>query len=165
MQCSKLFICMRSSQAFDLGVGESLRFWEMKLTIRTRRDIRVQISRSIAKSKMWISISKSGFPNQEQTLEFVPEEARLLIADEDDQFIFQIRWQMGPAHMSRLQQPGVWAYYLRQRKFCTVGDPGRISGSGWPPPPLPPPVIWRSGSATAVCITMYSSSCVNHILN
>ena len=26
------------------------------------------------------------------TLEFVPEEARLLIADEDDQFFFQIRW-------------------------------------------------------------------------
>ena len=97
---------MLSSQAFDLGVGKSLRFWEMKLTIRTRRDIRVQISRSIAKSKMWTSISKSGFPNQEQTLEFVPEEARLLIADEDDQFIFQIRWQVGPAHMSRLQQPG-----------------------------------------------------------
>ena len=66
VQCSKLFICMRSSQAFDLGVGESLRFWEMKLIIRTRRDIHVQISRSIAKSKMRISISKSGFPNQAQ---------------------------------------------------------------------------------------------------
>ena len=26
------------------------------------------------------------------TLEFVPEEARLLIADEDDQLFFQIRW-------------------------------------------------------------------------
>ena len=26
------------------------------------------------------------------TLKFVPEEARLLIADEDDQFFFQIRW-------------------------------------------------------------------------
>ena len=28
------------------------------------------------------------------TLEFVPEEARLLIADEDDQFFFQIRWAL-----------------------------------------------------------------------
>ena len=66
VQRSKLFICMLSSQAFDLGVGESLRFWEKKLIIRTRREIRVQISRLIAKSKMWISISKSGFPNQAQ---------------------------------------------------------------------------------------------------
>ena len=66
LQGRKLFICMRSSQAFDLRVGESLRFWEKKLIIRTRREIRVQISRLIAKSKMWISISKSGFPNQAQ---------------------------------------------------------------------------------------------------
>ena len=46
--------------------------------------------------------------------------------------------QMGPAHMSRLQLPGFWAYYLRQCKCCTVADPGWISGSGWlsPPPPL-----------------------------
>ena len=66
VQCRKLFICMRSSKAFDLGVGESLRFWKKKLIIRTRREIRVQISRLIAKSKMWISISKSGFPNQAQ---------------------------------------------------------------------------------------------------
>ena len=65
VQC-KLFICMLSSQAFDLGAGESLRFWEMKLIIRTRREIRIQISRSIAKSKMRISISKSGFPNRAQ---------------------------------------------------------------------------------------------------
>ena len=64
VQCRKLFICMRSSQAFDLGVDKSLRFWEKKLIIRTRREIRVQISRSIAKSKMRISISKSGFPNR-----------------------------------------------------------------------------------------------------
>ena len=92
---------MLSSQAFDLGVGESLRFWEKKLIIRTRREIRVQISCSIAKSKMRISILKSGFPNQTRV---VPEEARLLIADEDDQFFFSD--QMGPTHMSRLQQPG-----------------------------------------------------------
>ena len=64
VQCKKLFICMRSSQAFDLGVGESLRFWEKKLIIRTRMEIRVQILRLIAKSKMRISISKSGFPNR-----------------------------------------------------------------------------------------------------
>ena len=64
VQCRKLFICMRSSQAFDLGVGESLRFWEKKLIIRTRMEIRVQILRLIAKSKMRISISKSGFPNR-----------------------------------------------------------------------------------------------------
>ena len=47
--------------------------------------------------EIWISQSSA-------TLEFVPEEARLLIADEDDQFFFSD--QMGPAHMSRLQQPG-----------------------------------------------------------
>ena len=64
VQCRKLFICMRSSQAFDLGVDKSLRFWEKKLIIRTRREIRVQISRSIARSKMRISILKSGFPNR-----------------------------------------------------------------------------------------------------
>ena len=88
MQRSKLFICMLSSQAFDLGVGESLRFWEKKLIIRTRREIRVQISRSIAKSKMWILISKIRISQSSVTLEFVPEEARLLIAHEDDQFFF-----------------------------------------------------------------------------
>ena len=38
------------------------------------------------------------------TLELVPEETRLLIADEDDQFFFSD--QMGPADVSRLQQPG-----------------------------------------------------------
>ena len=37
------------------------------------------------KIKIWISQSDA-------TLEFVPEETRLLIADEDDQFFFQIRW-------------------------------------------------------------------------
>ena len=46
--------------------------------------------------------------------------------------------QMGPAHMSRLQLPGFWAYYLRQCKCCTVADPGWISGSGWLSPPPPP---------------------------
>ena len=52
VQCSKLFICILSSQAFELGwigggggrgtrgrVGEILRVWEMKLIIRTRRAI------------------------------------------------------------------------------------------------------------------------------
>ena len=75
---------MLSSQAFDLGVGESLRFWEMKLIIRTKREIRVQISHLIAKINIEIRISQSS-----ATLEFVPEEARLLIADEDDQFFFR----------------------------------------------------------------------------
>ena len=37
--------------------------------------------------KIEILISQSN-----TTLEFVPEEARLLVADEDDQFFFQIRW-------------------------------------------------------------------------
>ena len=158
MQRSKLFICMLSSQAFDLGVGESLRFWEKKLIIRTRREIRVQISRSIAKSKMWILISKIRISQSSVTLEFVPEEARLLIAHEDDQFFFSD--QVGPAHMSRLQQPGFWAYYLQHCKCCTVVNPGKGSGV-----PVPSPLILGSGSATAVCITMYSSSWVNQILN
>ena len=49
MQCSKLFICKLSSQAFDLGLswgvpggevmGEILSFWGMKLIIRTIREI------------------------------------------------------------------------------------------------------------------------------
>ena len=57
---------MLGSQAFDLGIGsevgggvglegergESLRFWEMKLMIRTRREIRFLILRLIAKSKI-----------------------------------------------------------------------------------------------------------------
>ena len=47
--------------------------------------------------EIWISQSSA-------TLEFVPEEARLLIADEGDQFFFPD--QMGPADVSRLQQPG-----------------------------------------------------------
>ena len=83
-KCSKLFICILSSQAIDLGVGESLRFWEMKLFIRTSREILFWILHSIAKSKMQIRISQSN-----ATLKFVPEEARLLIADEDDQFFFR----------------------------------------------------------------------------
>ena len=57
--------------------------------------------------------------------------------------------QMGPAHMSRLQQPGFWAYYPQHCKCCTVVNPGKgsgvptpsplILGSGWPgaPPPHP----------------------------
>ena len=49
--------------------------------------------------KIEILISQSN-----TTLEFVPEEARLLIADEDDRFFFSD--QMGPADVSRLQQPG-----------------------------------------------------------
>ena len=32
------------------------------------------------------------FPIEHNPRGFVPEEARLLIADEDDQFFFQIRW-------------------------------------------------------------------------
>ena len=69
-------ICMLGSQAFDLGLGseggwggqcggggESLRFLEMKLMIRRRAEIRFQISCSIAKSKIRISKSKSGFSN------------------------------------------------------------------------------------------------------
>ena len=76
---------------------ESLRFGEMKLMIRTRWEIRFQILCSIAKSEIWISRSNV-------TLEFVPEEARLLIADEGDQFFFSD--QMDPADVSRLQQPG-----------------------------------------------------------
>ena len=51
--------------------------------------------------KIEILISQSN-----TTLEFVPEEARLLIADEDDQFFFSD--QMGPADVSRLQLPGFW---------------------------------------------------------
>ena len=50
VQCSKLFICKLSSQAFDLGLswgcreggevmGEILSFWGMKLIIRTIREI------------------------------------------------------------------------------------------------------------------------------
>ena len=54
--------------------------------------------------------------------------------------------QMGPAHMSRLQLPGFWAYYLRQCKCCTVADPGWISGSGWLSPPPPPPSQVRGGA-------------------
>ena len=84
---------MLSSQAFDLGVGESLRFLEMKLIIRTRRDqdpfsdlvCDCKIQNDDFKIEIRISQSNA-------TLEFVPEEARLLIADEDDQFFFQIRW-------------------------------------------------------------------------
>ena len=59
---------MLGSQAFDLGVGrgwggggvrgEGLRFWEMKLMIRTRREIHFQISRS-----MYLQNPKSGFQN------------------------------------------------------------------------------------------------------
>ena len=62
--CSKLFICMLGNQAFDLGVG--LRFWDMKLMIRTGREMRFRISCSIAKSESRISKSKSGFPNLTQ---------------------------------------------------------------------------------------------------
>ena len=84
---------MLSSQAFDLGVGESLRFLEMKLIIRTRRD-QDPFSDLVCDCK----IQNDGFKieirisQSNATLEFVPEEARLLIADEDDQFFFQIRW-------------------------------------------------------------------------
>ena len=74
VQCSKLFICILSSQALELGwiggggvgggggrerVGEILRVWEMKLIIRTRRVICFWISRSIAKSKIQIAKLKS----------------------------------------------------------------------------------------------------------
>ena len=38
--------------------GEGLRFWEMKLMIRTRREIHFQISRS-----MYLQNPKSGFQN------------------------------------------------------------------------------------------------------
>ena len=84
---------MLSSQAFDLRVGENLRFWEMKLIIRTRRnrdpfsDFVCDCKIQNAGFKIEIRISQSN-----ATLEFVPEEAGLLIADEDDQFFFQIRW-------------------------------------------------------------------------
>ena len=69
VQCSKLFICILSSQAFELGyigvgggegrVDEILRVWEMKLIIRTRRAICFWISCLIAKSKIRIAKSKS----------------------------------------------------------------------------------------------------------
>ena len=128
---------MRSSKAFDLGVGESLRFWKKKLIIRTRREIRVQISRLIAKSKMWISISKSGFPNLEQTLEFVPEEARLLIADEDDQFIFQIRWVL---HICQdFNSQDFELIIFRNVSSVQWGIQGGFQGLDDPPPPPPPP--------------------------
>jgi len=65
--------------------------------IRTRGEICFRILCSIAKSEIWISQSNA-------TLEFVAEEARLLIADEGDQFFFPD--QMGPADVSRLHQPG-----------------------------------------------------------
>ena len=81
---------MLSSQAFDLGVGESFGFLEMKLIIRTRRDqdpfsdlvCDCKIQNDDFKIEIRISQSNA-------TLEFVPEEARLLIADEDDQFFFR----------------------------------------------------------------------------
>ena len=62
---------------------ESLRFGEMKLMIRTRWEIRFQILCSITKSEIWIYRSNL-------TLEFVPEEARLLMKVMN--FFFQIRW-------------------------------------------------------------------------
>ena len=46
----------------------------------------------------------------------VPEEARLLIADEDDLFIFSD--QMYPGDVSRLQQPAFWANYHWHCKCC-----------------------------------------------
>ena len=81
MQCSNLFICMLSSQAFDLGVGESLRFWEMKLIIRTKKgdpcsDFAFDCKIQNADINIEMRISQSS-----ATLEFLPEEARLLIAD------------------------------------------------------------------------------------
>ena len=81
---------MLGSQAFDLGVGsegeggggekgrgESLRLWEMKLMIRTRRtrwtrltrlgnpdlDFEIQISDFAIEHEIRISKSKSGFPD------------------------------------------------------------------------------------------------------
>ena len=38
-----------------MGVSEIMRFWEMKLIIRTRREIRFLISCSIVKSEIQIS--------------------------------------------------------------------------------------------------------------
>ena len=73
---------MLGSQAFDLGVGsegeaggegrgESLRFWEMKLMIRTRRtrlgnpdlDFEIRILDFAIEHEIRISKSKSGFPD------------------------------------------------------------------------------------------------------
>ena len=76
---------MLGSQAFDLGVGsegeggggggkgrgESLRLWEMKLMIRTRRtrlgnpdlDFEIRISDFAIEHEIRISKSKSGFPD------------------------------------------------------------------------------------------------------
>ena len=83
---------MLSSQAFDLGVGENLRLMGEEVDHKNQKgdlcsdfafDNKIQnVDINIA-----IRISQSS-----ATLEFVPEEARLLIADEDDQFFFQIRW-------------------------------------------------------------------------
>ena len=73
---------MLGSQAFDLGVGsegevggegrgESLRLWEMKLMIRTRRtrlgnpdlDFEIRILDFAIEHEIRISKSKSGFPD------------------------------------------------------------------------------------------------------
>ena len=55
---ANLFICMISSRGGGgegVGVSEIMRFWEMKLIIRTRREIRFLISCSIVKSEIQIS--------------------------------------------------------------------------------------------------------------
>ena len=137
VQCSKLFICMLGSQAFDLGVGSGwgggggFVGWKFEILgdevddKNYKGDPFSDFAFDIfAKSEICISTSKSN-----ATLEFVPEEKRLLIDDEDDQFFFQIRWVL---------------------QICQDFNSQDFE-------------LIICGIVSAVCIAMYSSSWVNQI--
>ena len=72
------------------------------------------------------------------TLEFVPEEARLLIADEDDQFIFQIRWVL---HICQdFNSQDFELIIFGNVSSVQWGIQGGFQGLDDTPPPPPPPL-------------------------
>ena len=129
VQGSKLFICILSSQAFELGwiweggggvVSEG--GWNFE-SLGDEVDHKNLIEgRSVFEFHVRLQYPKSGLENQ--NLDFPIEHNPRVCPWRSNIADCWWRWsiffpdQMGPADVSRLQQPGFWTYYLWHCKCC-----------------------------------------------